>query len=51
MKLQNEELINVNGGGFSATYINAIARTFNTVLNFGRTVGSSIRRIVGKNYC
>ena len=51
MKLDNKELININGGGITASYINAAARAFNTVLNFGRTVGSSIRRIIGRSYC
>ena len=51
MKLKNKELIDINGGGFSASYINAAARAFNTILNFGRTVGSSIRRVFGRNWC
>lgn len=51
MKLTKEELYEINGGGITATMLNAFARAFNTVLEFGRTVGTAIRRISSKNYC
>lgn len=51
MKLKEVELYEIKGGAASATLINSIARLISTVLDFGRTVGSSIRRIYSKNYC
>lgn len=52
MKLEKNELININGGGFlTATYINAASRAVNTILDFGRTVGTVIRRAISKNWC
>jgi hypothetical protein len=51
MKLKECELININGGGYTAAYLNAAARAVNTILELGRTVGTSIRRAITKNYC
>ena len=50
-KVENNELIKINGGGLTAAYLNAAARAVNTILDFGRTIGSSIRRIVSRKYC
>ena len=51
IKLDNNELVKINGGGITAAYLNAAARAVNTLLDFGRTVGSSIRRIISRKYC
>lgn len=51
MKLSENELINIQGGGTTASFLNAAARAVNTVLDLGRTVGSAIRRIYSKNFC
>lgn len=51
MKLENKELININGGGWTAAYLNAAARAAQTILDLGRTVGTSIRRMFSKKYC
>lgn len=51
MKLEEVELQSIRGGAITATLFNSIARLINTVLDLGRTVGSSIRRIYSKNYC
>ncbi len=51
MKLNEVELYEMKGGAITATFFNSIARLINTVLDLGRTVGSSIRRIVTRNYC
>ncbi len=51
--MNNEELINVYGGGFSftATWLNAIARTINTIMDIGRSVGTSLRMIFSGTKC
>ena len=51
MKLSNNELININGGGLTAAYLNAAARAVSTILDFGRTVGSTIRSAFSKKWC
>lgn len=51
MKLNKNELMKINGGGISATLINAISRGINTILSIGQMVGSAIRRIQKRNYC
>ena len=49
--LTNEEMLNVRGGGVTATLLNSISRLVETVLNLGQIVGSSIRRSVSKKIC
>lgn len=51
MKLNEVELYQVQGGAITSTFLNSVARLITTVLDLGRTVGSSIRRIYSKNYC
>ena len=51
MKLKEIELYEIRGGAVTATFLNSVARIISTVLDLGRTVGSSIRRIYTKNYC
>ena len=50
--MSNQELLLVRGGSFfSATYLNAIARSINSVLELGRTVGTSIRMMLSGKKC
>ncbi len=51
MQLNETELYKIKGGGISTTLLNSVARLITTVLDLGRTVGTSIRRIYSKNYC
>ena len=51
MKIERNELINFTGVSWTATYIYAAARAVNTILEFGRTVGSTIRRAINRNFC
>lgn len=50
MKLETKELQNIVGGA-NATYINAIVRGVNTLLDIGRSLGSAIRRLTSGNIC
>ncbi|MBR1416380.1 MAG: hypothetical protein IJ572_00990 [Bacilli bacterium] len=47
------ELYEVVGGGFSfsAAFLNAMSRTINTIMDFGRTIGTSIRMLVSGKRC
>ncbi len=51
MYLSNEELNNVIGGGFSAALLNAISRGISTIYNLGYSIGSSLRRALGRTLC
>ena len=53
MILKNEELALLKGGSFSltASYINAISRGAEIILEIGRAIGSAIRRGFSKKYC
>ena len=46
-----EELHEISGGAFTATFLNAFSRAVNTILDFGRTVGTSIRMIISGKRC
>ncbi len=46
MQLNNQELISVVGGAISGTLINAFARLLDLVIDIGRMIGSSIRKLV-----
>ena len=50
MKLKDKELLEVRGGA-SAAYISAWIKVFTTIIDFGRKIGSSLRRGLDKNYC
>lgn len=39
------------GGGITASFINAVTKGFNAILDVGRYLGSSIRRIFSRNMC
>ena len=52
-KLKNEELINIVGGTniLTATFLNAVARCLEAILDVGRAIGSSIARFTKGNIC
>lgn len=49
--LQRDELIKISGGTINATMLNSIARLVSIVIEVGRMIGSSFRKISTKNYC
>lgn len=49
--LNKEELLNVDGGSISGTFISALTRGVNTLLDMGRSLGTAIRRIGSGNVC
>ena len=52
MKLKNKELKQIKAGAsISASLINSLVRGYNSFLDIGRYLGSSVRRIVGGNVC
>lgn len=51
MRLKNNELIDINGGAITATWLNSCSRFISLVIEVGKMIGSSIRRTITKNYC
>ncbi len=51
MKLEKNELIIIKGGAITSAMLTALARIFGTVIEVGRMIGTSIRRVVKKKYC
>ena len=52
MVIKDIELLKVYGGQTNySSFINTAIRLFGFVLEFGKTVGSTIRRGKTKNYC
>ena len=50
--LENSCLVNVVGGkGITASLIQAVTKASNTLLELGRSFGSSIRRLTYKKLC
>ena len=46
-----EEKSLYGGGGISASLINALSKGVNSIIDIGRYLGSSLRRIFDKNFC
>ena len=51
MKLKDNELILVAGGAISSQLINAFVRLVTSVVEIGRMIGTTNRRVVSGNYC
>ncbi len=49
--MEKEELLQIVGGGITASLINSIYRGINSILDLGRSLGSAIRRIGGGKMC
>ena len=49
--MRDEELKQIEGGAITATWISAFARGINSILELGRSLGSSIRRLQNGRLC
>lgn len=49
--MNNDELILTQGGGWSASMFNYAIQAFKTIVDFGRQVGSTLRRLIGGKLC
>ena len=50
-KLSNRELLNISAGAITASYITALARTIESLMDLGRSLGTAIRRWSSGNVC
>lgn len=51
MKLTKEEQLNIYGGSVSSTMVNAIVKGISLLIELGRSLGSTIRRVSENNMC
>lgn len=52
MELKKEELLQIVGGfNLTASFISAISKGINSILELGRSLGTSIRRLAGNKVC
>ena len=50
--LTKKDLLKIVGGiNITASFLSAISKGINSILELGRSFGTSIRRIVGNNIC
>lgn len=49
--LSKKEMLQIEGGGLTATLINALSKGFGVFFDIGKNIGSSIRRIKDDAIC
>ncbi len=50
-ELDYKTLTMVKGGTITSTMLNAVSRLISTIMELGRTIGSSIYRYKKRDYC
>lgn len=53
VELSKQEMLNVSGGAnwFSASFLNALSRAVTTLMDLGKSLGTSIRRTINGTVC
>ena len=51
MLLSKQEMLEVKGGALTAALFNAVVGGFKFIVELGQTIGSSISRLINKNFC
>lgn len=51
MRLSKEELKQIHGGDISGSLVSSMVRGITILLELGRSLGSSIRRVIDGNIC
>lgn len=50
-ELNENEMLKINGGALTSSFINAINSVINTLFELGKETGSTLRRLIQGNYC
>ena len=50
-ELNEEEMLKIDGGSLTSSFINAINSAINTLYELGKETGSALRRITNNKYC
>ncbi len=53
IELKKDELLQISGGAnwLSASFLNAVSRAVSTLMDLGRSLGTSIRRTISGQVC
>lgn len=51
MKIEDVKLLNIEGGGISASVLNYFSTAVKTIYNIGQELGGAIRRIATGRIC
>lgn len=52
MEINRYELLNIVGGAnITASFLSAISKGINSIMDVGRSLGTSIRRLIGGSIC
>ncbi len=51
MKIDDDNLVKISGGGISSTVLSYLSTALRTVYNIGQEFGGAIRRIATRNVC
>ena len=51
MRVSDEILINIYGGSVSSVMVNALVKGISLLIDLGRSLGSTIRRVSENNMC
>lgn len=50
-EINENEMMNIDGGTLTSSFINAISKIVNTLYDIGEATGSAIRRITNGKFC
>ena len=50
-ELNEKEMMEIDGGGLTSQFINAIAKIVSALYDIGEATGSAIRRMTSGKYC
>lgn len=51
IKLNKQQLLEIDGGGISGTLLSSIIKGVTSIFDLGKSLGTALRRIIGKNIC
>ncbi|MBQ8219218.1 MAG: hypothetical protein IJZ79_05640 [Bacilli bacterium] len=51
MELKEKELLEIQGGGITSAWLNAISKAVTTLYDLGKATGSALRRIISGATC
>ena len=49
--LKKQELLEIEGGGISGSFIASLVKGVSSLLDLGRSLGTAIRRVYSKKVC
>lgn len=50
-ELNKNQMQEINGGGITSAWVNAVSKAINVIYELGRQTGSAIRRLINGSYC